>query len=80
MRFTGTGAFSHTTGLLNILQNREVVKMRFEINNGFVLGNIPAMERMEAVKIACKPYKFRTETEQSRLEYLADKNHKIGRD
>jgi len=32
--------------------------MRFEINNGFVLGNIPAMERMEAVKIACKPYKI----------------------
>jgi len=54
--------------------------MRFEINNGFVLGNIPAMERIEAVKIACKPYKFRTETEQSRLEYLTDKNHKIGRD
>jgi len=40
--------------------------------NGFVLGTLEPLELIEAVKLYCKPARYRTAQEQARLEYLVN--------
>ena len=43
----------------------------------FVLEGIKPLERIEAIKLLCKPVKFRTKNEQNRLEYLVVKGNEV---
>ena len=42
----------------------------------FELESIEPLERIEAVKLYCKPIRFRSKTEQDRLKYLVREGNK----
>jgi len=42
----------------------------------FELEGIEPLQRIEAVKLLCKPVAFRTKAEQNRLEYLVREGNK----